>query len=65
MKRYLFNIIFILAFFTLSLSQECEIGYSEIDNLRNKFKDDKYKFKVLEEINSYIEEKEKIYQKAS
>ena len=33
MKRYLFNIIFILAFFTLSLSQECEIGYSEIDNL--------------------------------
>ena len=39
--------------------------YSEIDTLRNKFKDDKDKLKILEEINSYIEEMEKIYQKAS
>ncbi len=39
--------------------------YSEIDTLRNKFRDDKEKLKVLEEINSYIEEMEKIYQKAS
>ena len=39
--------------------------YSEIDTLRNKFKDDKEKLKALEEINSYIEEMEKIYQKAS
>ena len=39
--------------------------YSEIDTLRNKFKDDKEKLSVLEEINSYIEEMEKIYQKAS
>ena len=39
--------------------------YSEIDTLRNKFKDDKDKLKTLEEINSYIEEMEKIYQKAS
>ena len=39
--------------------------YSEIDTLRNKFKDDKDKLKVLEEINSYIEEMEKMYQKAS
>ena len=39
--------------------------YSEIDTLRNKFKDDKDKLKALEEINSYIEEMEKMYQKAS
>ena len=39
--------------------------YSEIDTLRNKFKDDKDKLKILEEINSYIEEMEKMYQKAS
>ena len=39
--------------------------YSEIDTLRNKFKDDKDKLKTLEEINSYIEEMEKEYQKAS
>ena len=39
--------------------------YSEIDTLRNKFKDDKGKLKILEEINSYIEEMEKMYQKAS
>ena len=39
--------------------------YSEIDTLRNKFKDDKDKLKVLEDINSYIEEMEKMYQKAS
>ena len=39
--------------------------YSEIDTLRNKFKDDKVKLKILEEINSYIEEMEKMYQKAS
>jgi exodeoxyribonuclease-1 len=39
--------------------------YSEIDTLRNKFKDDKEKLKMLNEINSYIEEMEKIYQKAS
>jgi len=38
--------------------------YSEIDTLRNKFKDDKGKLKSLEDINSYIEEMEKIYQKA-
>ena len=39
--------------------------YSEIDTLRNKFKDDKEKLKALQEINSYIEEMEKFYQKAS
>ena len=39
--------------------------YNEIDTLRNKFKDDKDKLKTLEEINSYIEEMEKEYQKAS
>ena len=37
--------------------------YSEIDTLRNKFKDDKDKLNALEEINSYIEEMEKMYQK--
>ena len=39
--------------------------YSEIDTLRNKFKNEKDKLKALEDINSYIEEMEKIYQKAS
>ena len=39
--------------------------YSEIDTLRNKFKDDKEKLDILNEINSYIEDMEKIYQKAS
>ena len=38
--------------------------YSEIDTLRNKFKEDKNKLKALQDINSYIEEIEKIYQKA-
>ena len=39
--------------------------YSEIDTLRNKFKDDKEKLRALQNINSYIEEIEKFYQKAS
>ena len=39
--------------------------YSEIDTLRNKFKEDKEKLKILDDINSYAEEMEKIYQKAS
>jgi len=39
--------------------------YSEIDTLRNKFKDDKAKLKALDDINSYAEEMEKIYKKAS
>ena len=39
--------------------------YSEIDTLRNKFKDDEEKLKSLQDINSYIEEIEKIYQKVS
>jgi exodeoxyribonuclease-1 len=39
--------------------------YSEIDTLRNKFRDDKVKLKSLQDINSYIEEIEKFYQKAS
>ena len=39
--------------------------YSEIDTLRNKFKDDKDKLQILNEINLYIEEMEKMYQKAS
>jgi len=39
--------------------------YNEIDTLRNKFKDDREKLKALEDINSYIEELEKRYQKAS
>ena len=38
--------------------------YSEIDTLRNKFKDDKEKLKALDDINLYIEEMEKMYQKA-
>ena len=39
--------------------------YNEIDTLRNKFKDDKEKLKALDDINNYIEEMEKSYQKAS
>ena len=39
--------------------------YSEIDTLRNKFKDDNEKLKALQDINSYIEEIEKLYQKPS
>ena len=39
--------------------------YSEIDTLRNKFKNDKDKLKELEEINSSIEDMEKKYQKIS
>ena len=39
--------------------------YSEIDTLRNKFKEDKEKLKILDDINSYAEEMDKIYQKAS
>ena len=39
--------------------------YSEIDTLRNKFKDDNDKLKKLDDINLYIEEIEKKYQKAS
>ena len=39
--------------------------YSEIDTLRNKFKQDDNKLKALDDINLYIEEMEKIYQKAS
>jgi len=39
--------------------------YSEIDTLRNKFKEDEEKLKALEDINLYIEEIEKIYKKAS
>ena len=39
--------------------------YNEIDTLRNKFKDDNGKLKALNDINSYIEEMEKSYQKAS
>ncbi len=39
--------------------------YSEIDTLRNKFKDDNKKLKALEEINLFIEEMEKMYQKVS
>jgi len=39
--------------------------YSEIDTLRNKFKEDKKKLKSLEDINLFIEEIEKVYQKAS
>ena len=39
--------------------------YNEIDTLRNKFKDDKDKLNALEDINSYIEDMEKMYQKAS
>jgi len=38
---------------------------SEIDTLRNKFKEDKEKLKALDVINSYIEEMEKTYQKVS
>ena len=39
--------------------------YSEIDTLRNKFKVDDEKLKSLQDINSYIEEIEQTYQKAS
>ena len=39
--------------------------YSEIDTLRNKFKEDEKKLKALDDVNLYIEEMEKIYQKAS
>tara|TARA_Y100001960_G_scaffold219862_1_gene229908 strand:- start:308 stop:862 length:555 start_codon:yes stop_codon:yes gene_type:complete len=38
--------------------------YNEIDTLRNKFKDDKDKLTLLDDINLYIEEMEKMYQKA-
>ena len=37
--------------------------YSEIDTLRNKFKDNNEKLKALEDINSYILEMEKLYKK--
>ena len=37
--------------------------YSEIDTLRNKFKDNDEKLKALEDINSYILEMEKFYKK--
>ena len=39
--------------------------FNEIDTLRNKFKNDEIKLKALEDINSYIEEMQKSYQKAS
>jgi len=39
--------------------------YQEIDTLRNKFRDDKKKLQALDDINLYIEEIEKKYQKAS
>ena len=39
--------------------------YSEIDTLRNKFKDDEEKLKALQDINLFIEEMEKIYKKVS
>ena len=39
--------------------------YSEIDTLRNKFKDNNDKLKALEDINSYIEEMEKKYKKVN
>ena len=39
--------------------------YSEIDTLRNKFKNDKAKLEALDDINSYIQEMEKMYQKVS
>ena len=39
--------------------------YNEIDTLRNKFKDDKDKLKALQDINIYIEDMEKKYQKVS
>ena len=39
--------------------------FSEIDTLRNKFKNDEEKLKALEEIDSYIQELEKMYQKFS
>ena len=39
--------------------------YNEIDTLRNKFKDDENKLELLDDINSYIQEMEKMYQKAS
>ena len=39
--------------------------YSEIDTLRNKIKEDEKKLNALADINSYIEEMEKIYHKAS
>ena len=38
---------------------------SEIDTLRNKFKENKEKLEALDAINSYIEGMEKMYQKAS
>ena len=37
--------------------------YSEIDTLRNKFKADDEKLEMLNKINSYIEDMEKIYKK--
>jgi len=38
--------------------------YNEIDTLRNKFKDNQAKLKALEDINSFVEEIERSYQKA-
>ena len=38
-------------------------SYNEIDTLRNKFKDDKEKLKLLEDINTFIEEMERSYHK--
>ena len=39
--------------------------YNEIDTLRNKFKNDEEKLRSLDNINSYIEDMEKMYQKVS
>ena len=39
--------------------------YNEIDTLRNKFKDNKSKLELLDDINSYIEDMEKNYQNVS
>ena len=51
------SFVFHLFFFTK--------GIDFLFTLRNKFKDDKEKLKALEGINLYIEEMEKMYQKAS
>ena len=37
--------------------------YSEIDTLRNKFKNDNDKLNLLDDINLYVEEMEKKYKK--
>ena len=66
----LFTILIRAAMMPLTVKQSKQMKsmtalQPKIKEIQNKFKNDKDKLKALEDINSYIEEMEKIYQKAS